>query len=184
MDVGIQHIIGTVALIGLVASAGFAYTIITSFIDTDVNTERLQQVSEVVASNLVEIMNLAKFAKYSDTNMTKNIDVPSDLAGKAYEIQLVNDAGQWIVRSYLVTNNHVSSDSKIPLSSADVTISLWTEQTVHEMVVGLDQSIIHISGTVYGGNQIVVWAWPNWNPIDESPSNLKIGIGWIPANGG
>lgn len=180
MNVSISHLIGTVALMSLFITAGLSYAIITSYIESDVYKQQLQQISENVALNLVEMMNLIKFAKYSSGYMIKAIDLPSDLGGRAYVVQLVNDTSQWgHVHAFLSTQKGLSADSTIPFNSeAGTEIQLFTNATVQHIQAGIDNTTIACSGTVYGGNEIVIWAQPIWN--DENYS-ITIGIGWIQA---
>jgi hypothetical protein len=91
VESSIQHIIGTVSLIGLVISAGLFYAVFTSSVQDDNRKKVLAQISESVALNLEEMINLVKFSKYSSDYLIKIIDLPTDVGGKAYQIQLVND---------------------------------------------------------------------------------------------
>lgn len=144
MDILLKHVIGTVALIGLVIAAGLAYTIITSYIEADVRKQQLKQIAENVALNLVEITNLVNFENlFADKNVTKVVDLPTDLGGRAYVIQLVNGTSEgkgYYVYTYLLTRKDIDATSPIPLT---------TNQT---------QIVISCSETVYSGTgNIVVW---------------------------
>ncbi len=52
VEVSIQHIIGTVALIGLVISSGLFYTVFTSYVQDSNRRKELEQISATVALNL------------------------------------------------------------------------------------------------------------------------------------
>lgn len=145
MDVPIKHIIGTVALIGLVAMTAMAYTIITSYIESDVKKQQLKQIAENVALNLVEMANLVNFENlFADRNVTKTIDVPTDLGGNVYLIELMNgiEEGQgFYVHAYLLTKNEINAHSPIPLNSNSTELLISTYNQVYS-----------------GSGELVVWA--------------------------
>ena len=187
VEVTIQHLIGTVALIGLVISAGLFYTIFTSFVQDDNRKKELGQISENVALNLEEMINLIKFSKYSSDYMIKIIDLPTDVGGRSYQMQLVNDTNNdtnrgLYVHTFLTTQQTVSADSTIPYNSGDVPLKLNTTETIYNINVGVDNLKIACSGTIYGKNGIVIWANLDWNNSNgDLPSLITIGIGWVEA---
>lgn len=185
MDTNIQHIIGTVALIGLVISAGLSYNIITAFVRNDNQRKELSQISENVALNIEEMINLVKFAKFSSNfsdYLVKIIDLPTEVGGKSYQIQLLNDSLQLKVRSFLTEDASTSADSTIPFNSGDIPLRLNTTATTYTIRVGIGNTLITCSGTVYGKNGTVIWAYPDWRgSTGGSPSNITIGIGWVRA---
>jgi hypothetical protein len=182
VEVTLQHIIGTVALIGLVISAGLFYTIFTSFVQDDNIKKQLGQISETVALNLVEMINLIKFSKYSSDYMIKIIDLPTDVGGRSYQIRLANDANRLYVHTFLTTQQTVSANSTIPYNSGDIPLKLNTKETIYNIHVGVDNLKIACSRTIYGKNGTVIWANPDWtNSTGDSPSLITIGIGWVEA---
>lgn len=158
MDVPIKHVIGTIALIGLVIAVGLSYSIITSYIEADVIRKQLEQISEHVALNLVEIVSLVNFANFvKDRPMMKILDLPSDLGGKAYIIKLVKVEGTdqikgHYVQAQLATREDVYARSSLPLNATQSQIVLITDTTGKLPVTGEDK-IIEYSGSVYGGTQ-------------------------------
>jgi len=117
LDISLKHIIGTVALLGLVISIGLSYAIITSYVETDVKKQQLGQIGEYVSLNLVEITNLVRLANSSDSPMIKTIDLPFDLAGRAYVIQILCSVEEgYYVHCYLVSQTNVFSDSFLPFN--------------------------------------------------------------------
>jgi hypothetical protein len=173
VEVSIQHIIGTVSLIGLVISAGMFYTIFTSFVQDSNREKQLGQISETMALNLVEMINLVKFSKFStdDGYMIKIIDLPTEVGGKSYQIQLVNGTNQGIyVHTFLATQQTVSADSTIPKNSGDITLKFnttkfTTPETIYKINVGVENLTIACSGTIYGKTGVVIWAYPDWAPL-------------------
>lgn len=183
MEVSLQHIIGTVALIGLVISAGLFYSIFTSSLQDDNRKKQLAQISENVALNMEEMINLAKFSKYSSEYMVKIIDLPVDIDGKSYQIQLNEDPTKgFYVHTFLSTQKTISADSAIPYNSAGIPIKLETTETAYTITAGINNVTISVSGTIYGKNSTAIWANIDWgNPIGDSPKLITVGIGWVKA---
>jgi len=185
MDIPLKHVIGTIALIGLVIAAGLSYTIITSYIETEVTKQQLNQIAENVALNLIEIITLVNFANYTGNVQMKILELPSDLGGKAYTIQLINETSQnqgCYVQTQLVTRKDITAKSLIPVNSTQTHLKLVTDEEGTQQVRGENTKIIYYSGMVYGGTQdiqdIVVWAWK------ESLWTTWVGIGlWKSAGG-
>ena len=173
-EVSIQHLIGTVALIGLVISAGLFYTIFTSFVQDDNRKKELGQISENVALNMEEMINLIKFSQFYPNCTAKIIDLPTDVGGRTYKIQLKDINQTFQVNAYLATQPTVSTTSTIPYNSGD--IRLETTETVYSLYnVGVDNLTIACSGTIYGKPQTVIWVYPD----SSSTGNFTIGIGWV-----
>lgn len=169
MHVPIQHIIGTVALIGLVISVGLAYTIETSSVQQDIAQQQLAQVSEVVALKIAEIVNLANFANFG--NFTRNdtmmmtLDLPLDLAGRAYAVQLMNgttgDQGYY-VNSYLVAQSTTSASATVPFNPAQGSVQLTTDAANASNLYWVETGTEAVTSSIviYGGNsRAVVWVW-------------------------
>jgi len=178
MHVPIQHIVGTLALIGLMISVGISYNIFITNVETDIRQKQLEQISENVALNLVELMNLAKFAQYGSSGyMMKAFYLPYDLSGRAYAIQIVSDTRGWgYVHAFLATQPSVYADAQIPFNSGETQIKLYTA-TDPIQHVQIDSTKIACNGTAYGGNDILVWAQQAW----VEPYQINIGIGWVEA---
>lgn len=182
MDIPLKHVIGTIALIGLVIAAGLSYTIITSYIETEVTKQQLNQIAENVALNLVEIITLVNFANYSGNVQMKILELPSDLGGKAYTIQLINETIQnqgCYVQTQLATRKDITAKSIIPINSTQTQLELVTYSIEPLPVRGESTKEVYPSGMVYGGAQdIVVWGWK------ESLWTTWVGIGlWKSAGG-
>jgi hypothetical protein len=182
VEVSIQHIIGTVSLIGLVISAGLFYSIFTSFVQDSNREKQLGQISETVALNLVEMINLIKFSKFSSDYMIKIIDLPTEVGGRAYKIRLVDETNQGIyVHTFLTTQQTVSADSTIPKNSGDITLKFNTTETIYKINVGVENLTIACSGTIYGKSSTVIWAILDWDYSTGLPSSITIGLGWVEA---
>ena len=181
VEVSIQHIIGTVSLIGLVISAGLFYAVFTSFVQDDNRKKVLGQTSETVALNLEEMINLVKFSKYSSDYMIKIIDLPTDVGGRAYKIQLVNESNRLFVHTFLANQQTLNANSTIPYNSGEIPLKWNTTETIYNINVGVDNLKIACSGTIYGKNGTVIWANLDWDYVTAVPVSITIGIGWVKA---
>jgi|YelNatPaOPRAMG01_1025707.scaffolds.fasta_scaffold38095_3 hypothetical protein len=181
VEVSLQHIIGTVALVGLVVSACLFYSVFTSFVQADNRKNQLKQISESMASNIEEMINLAKFSKYNLNYSVKLIDLPNSVGGEPYEIQLLNDSAQGIlVHSFLAAQPSISADSTLPYNSGDIPIKLETTESPYNFNAGADNLTITCSGTIYGKNGTAIWTNPDWsNSTGNSPNSITVGIGWV-----
>ncbi|MEM3666948.1 MAG: hypothetical protein QW222_07715 [Candidatus Bathyarchaeia archaeon] len=186
MDVSLKHIIGTIALIGVVISASLTYMIITSHVEADVLKSQLNQIAEYVALNLAEIVNLASFEASSKYAMIKKLNLPSDLAGKTYKMELTNESdGSYWIKVSLIANPNVFSASSIPINATQlrarvVFVTNLTEpyflSVTHvnaKILPVIGESNVQYSPTVYGGTQeiydasgqiselryVIVWGW-------------------------
>jgi len=176
MEVPIQHIIGTIALMGLVISIGLSYTIITDFLQTDTRRQQLQEISENVALHVVEIVNLANFGNSGSGVMTCTLNLPSDVAGKTYIVEIFEDGtslpNSWYINAYLVTNHNINATSLIPLRAGQSKTQLETTSgTLAEITYG----------PIYGGgNNTVVWAQKTKT---EETEITRAGLGRLSAGG-
>ena len=181
MEISLKHIIGTVALLGLVISIGLSYSIITSYIDSDVKKQQLAQISEYVSLNLVEITNLVRLANNTLNPMVKTLNLPASLGENAYVTKLAERENEgYYIHTYLVSNPLVSYDSFIPYNSEETAVNFITDTDMLEVeedrfFVGVNDEIeIIFSDYVYGGNEIVVWG------RREVPDfRIQVGIGRI-----
>jgi hypothetical protein len=183
MDVPLKHVIGTVALIGLVIAISLSYTIITSYIEGDVARNKLNQIAEYVSLNLVEMISLTSFANTSDIYaQIKILNLPSDLAGKAYMIQLINATNKnqgCYVQTQLVTRKDLTAKAPIPINSTKTQVKIVTEMEGDLRVRGQTEKRVYPSGMVYGGSrEIVVWGLK----ISLNTTNIGIGL-WKSAGG-
>jgi hypothetical protein len=141
----------------------------------------LGQISENVALNLEEMINLIKFSKYSSDYLIKIIDLPTDVGGRAYQIQLVNDSNRLYVHTFLATQKTVNANSTIPYNSGEIPLKFNTTETVYKITAGVDNLKIACSGTIYGKNATVIWTNLDWDYFTALPVSITIGIGWVEA---
>ncbi|HEY9754163.1 MAG TPA: hypothetical protein V6C97_03255 [Oculatellaceae cyanobacterium] len=180
VEISLQHIIGTVALIGLVISASLFYTLFTGSVQDDSRKKQLGQISESVALNIEEMINLAKFSKYSTGYMVKTFDLPTAVGDQPYKVQLMNDSVKGVyVHTYLASQPTVAADSTIPYNSADTPIRVETTASTYKIEAGADNTTITCSGIIYGKSSSAVWANLNWTSTENTPDLITIGLGWL-----
>jgi hypothetical protein len=180
VEISLQHIIGTIALISLVVSASLFYTIFTSNVQDDSRKKQLGQISESVALNIEEMINLAKFSKYSSGVMVKTFDLPIAVGDQPYKVQLVNDTVKGVyVHSFLASQPTVCADSTVPYNSGDIPIQVETTPNTHSIEAGADNTVVTCSGTIYGKSSSAVWANLTWTSNVNEPELITIGLGWL-----
>jgi len=159
MDVPIEHIVGTAALIGLVISAALAYKTILGYVETSILQAQLRQIAEYISMNIVNLISLAEFAYGNASTLTvmvKVLKLPTDLAGEAYLVRLVCEGGDCYVQVELTMRSGLSTRLPINLSSTGTRVIFITGE------VQLPDHTIKPSNAVYGGNpNAVVWCWKN-----------------------
>ena len=180
VEVSLQHIIGTVALIGLVVSACLFYSSYTTAVQNDSREKQLGQISENVALNIEEMINLAKFSKYSSDYMVKIIDLPTAVGDQTYKVQLVSDPDKGVyVHTFLATQPTIKADSTIPYNSGIIPIKAETTETPYNIVAGANNLTITCSGTIYAKSGTAIWANMDWTSGGNEPDLITIGIGWV-----
>lgn len=171
MDVILKHIIGTLALIGLVITVGLAYTTTASYVEAEAAKVQLKQISEHVSLNLVEVISLVSFANYPSKQI-KGIDLPTDIGGKAYMVKLMVKEDKCYVRAELATGI-VYTESLIPIKPNE-NVRFLTEM---EFIQGENGEIY--SGIIYGGNSnTFVWA-----ELIRPDGEMVAGLGWKKTGG-
>lgn len=184
MNIPIQHIIGTAALISLVISASLVYYIFTSAAETDIKKQQLSQITENTALNLAEMINLVTFANYTYEPMIRIMHLPVDLSGSTYTIELVNETSQgkgYLIRANLTSNQHITASSFLPSNSVE-NLRIYTDSTTRQMTAGIQGTTIICSNVVYGKSGIVVWGRAQME-TDEDGGNpvrfIEVGLGWL-----
>jgi hypothetical protein len=177
VEVSLQHVIGTVALIGLMVSVCLFYGVFTSSVQQDSQEKQLQQISGTVALNAEELINLAKFSKYSQDYMVKVVDLPNAVGGAPYEVQLTSNSQGIYIHSFLAAQPSIYADATIPTNSGGT--SIVTDTSSRTIKAGTDNTLITSQGTVYGKNATVIWASLTWSADAVEPDQIKIGLGWV-----
>jgi len=163
MPVSITHVIGTVALLGMLIAVGFAFSLISSVIEADLMKGQLGDVAEYVALNLGEVISLVDASNYPGVTMTKAIELPETISGKSYNIMLLNQTGLGCyVQASMVSRPDVYARSLIPLNITGSGVWL-RDETVKApgswWWTYLGDKVIPTNGTSAGFRYLV---WAHW----------------------
>jgi len=91
-SVVISHLIGTVALIVLFGIVATNFTIHYSLLQLEVLVYNLQEVSEYVSSEISDMVSLS-YLSTGDQLIFKELEVPKNVGGKAYDLQITSSEG-------------------------------------------------------------------------------------------
>lgn len=182
VHVSIQHIIGTIALIGLALSAALAYQIIIGYIEVNVLQSQMNQTAEYVSMSIANIISLTEFT-YGilpvGGTITKRLNLPADLSGKNYIVRLVNESGKYYVYVEISGKSDLYAKSPIPVNSTTTPIIMVTEKMIRDGSIRLlDGRFVNLSDDdvkpqayIYGGNpNAVVWC-------EKREDVLYVGLG-------
>ncbi len=175
----------------LTISIGVSFSTVASFVQTDVNKKEMQQVASQVSLNLIEIATLTNSSGYAPMTLVKTMALPSEVSGRAYFVELVNETSQgkgYAVKVSLVSQPSVNVESPLPFNSTSgQTIVVTSPQNWAGTSCSLQQDIVpcskpsvtyinEINGNresiVYGGSNSTVWAY-------QEPGVLYMGIGYL-----
>lgn len=152
MQVSIQHVVGTTALIFLVISVGFYFYILSSYVQVDILKQQLGDAAEYVSLNLVEIVTLVNASNQPYVIMVKAIEMPTDIGGRAYVVEIINqtDLGKGCyVHVYMLSRPDIEAESLIPLNATQSWIRLETNNKVYSGRELLNQTVV-VWGRQYG----------------------------------
>lgn len=179
MDVPVSHVIGTVALILLVASVASYFVMTVSHIHTEILKQQLKEVANYISANLMEIIALLHFTDILyNTTMFKVISLPPDVSGYLYVVEVggdeVYEKGAQI-RLYLLSRNNIEVFLRLPLETVGTSIKLFTVNDDATLLLARN-GLIRPSGRLYSGqNNVVVWGWK------ENVTSIWAGIGFLEA---
>ncbi|MEM1998032.1 MAG: hypothetical protein QXU02_04350 [Candidatus Bathyarchaeia archaeon] len=158
VHVSIQHIIGTVALIGLAISLALAYQIVVGYVEENAIKTQLNQIAEYVSMSITNTISLTDFtygALSTSEAVSKRLNLPLDLGGKPYNITIVERGGRYYVHASVVGRKDLYAESPITASSTQ-RIQIFTGGDLPEGL--LEGSNIEPMVWVYGGSpNMVVW---------------------------
>ncbi len=129
------------------------------------------------------MINLVTFANYTFEPMIRIIDLPVDLGGSTYTIELLNgteNGNGYVVRANLTSNQYVTASSILPLNSGE-NLRTYSSSTISEITAGMDSTAVVCSSVVYGKSGTVVWGRAQMETDAEgNPVRfIEIGLGWL-----
>lgn len=167
--VSIQHIIGTVALIGLVVSLALAYQIVTSSVESSTIKTQLSQIAEYVSMNLANVISLTDFTYgILDTSLgpvTKRLDLPQTIGGKPYNLTILRGDGGCYVYVEIIGRSDLHASSPMVVKPTQrVTILTSTDLEYAENL--LRNFDVKPRAWVSGGSpNVVVWCYMGDNTV-------------------
>ena len=162
-QVALPHVIGTVTLIGLLGIVIFYANDLNMHVKFESAKTQLRDISEYVSSEIIAMANIANLGHNSSV-IYRVIDIPDDVNGYGYAIEIVNDSGAWIVRAYLDRYPSIKAESYLYLSGG-INISTDIE------IIQVDNGRIITGYKLYSGVRYPV-VWCRFEGM-----NVTIGIG-------
>jgi len=179
LDVPVSHVIGTVALILLVASVASYFVMTVSHVHAEILRQQLKEVANYISANLMEIIALLHFIDILyNTTMFKVINLPPDISGYLYVVEVGGEEAYKKgaqIRLYLLSKSDVEVFLRLPLETVGTSIKLFTVNDGATSLLARN-GLIRPSGRLYSShNNIVVWGWK------ENATSIWAGIGFLEA---
>ncbi|MEM4576212.1 MAG: hypothetical protein QW701_01975 [Candidatus Nezhaarchaeales archaeon] len=153
----VQHIIGTVALLGLISSIVLAFQMFIGFIVEDTVGTQLSQIAEYTSMSIANIVSLTDFTfgMLSTTEaVSKRLGLPASINGKPYNLTIIEkDEGYYVQVKMVGSNLYAESPISVKLAQKFKVFS-----GEEELLNVLEASQVEPKYWVYGGSQnVVVW---------------------------
>lgn len=165
VHVTIQHVAGTVALICLVASVGFSFSLTSAYFRSDVLTQQMEDIAEYVSQNFVEIVTLIRISDFVPLTLMRILNLPSSLDGRVYVVELVEGEGShegFQVHVYLMTEPTVSVRCPLLFNFTQDPVKFATDLEGGTLLDGK----IRYSNAVHSvAERIVAWGWMDGEEI-------------------
>jgi len=160
--VSIQHIIGTVALIGLAVSIALAYQIIVSSVEESVIKTQLNQTAEYISMSLTNVISLTDFTYgiiSTSEPVTKHLDLPEMIGGKPYNITIVKREEEYYVHVEIIGRSDLYAESPIIVKSTQrIRILAGVDLEIAESL--LEDFDVEPRAWVIGSTlEVVVWCY-------------------------
>lgn len=165
--VSIQHVIGTVALIGLVVALALAYQMIVGNVEESIIKTQLSQTAEYVSMQLANVISLTDFTYgILDTTLspvTKGLKLPETIRGKPYNLTILRSDGVYYVYVEVIGRSYLHASSPIVVKSTQ-RIAILTGadlELAESLLEGFD---VKPRAWVSGGlPNVVVWCYKHDN---------------------
>lgn len=154
----VQHIIGTVALLGLILSTVLAFQMFIGFIVEDVVRTQLSQIAEYTSMCIANIVSLTDFTfgMLSTTEaVSKRLGLPSSINGRPYNLTIIEKNEGYYVQVKIIGSS-LYAESPITVKLAQ-RFKVFSEDR-EELLNLLEASQVEPRSWVYGGSpNVVVW---------------------------
>lgn len=173
----LQHIMGTLVLLIILFSVTLYVAVVGLRNNFDAASVALQEVSEYVATEVMNALSLAQLSGSEEMFFYKVIVLPEAINNQGYIIELVNDTQtlRWKVVAYLTQYTWVKGESELhfPFTNS-------TEIKCEDRSGYFDAYKIHYSPKLYsgvghaGGNKMVIWCKVY---MDAGIKKVLVGLG-------
>ncbi len=173
----VSFVIGsaTLAIVSLLIISSF--TGLGLMFQADVVKYELQELSEKIASTMVELAVLAKSSKSEEIFLVKKLNIPKSLMEKGYVINLTREEGNWKVSVYIEGWPGLKGESPLNFREIEVEVDLTMELTSFNPPVHVEGREVKHGGKIHSGVQKpVVWCSKT---IENEHEEIKVGLGAI-----
>lgn len=169
----LTRLIGIAAVVALVAAVGFFSSNMTMQVTQATSSSSLQEVTEKVSSEIIDLVSLASLSP--DSNSTyKVINIPDQVNGKGYSVNLQKDSLGWKVVAYLDEFNTIRAESNLYFKGG-VDVVNGTGK-FHVKYNWQDVELSYGTSLYSGTYKPVVWC-------NITQSNIMVGLGRLGVTG-
>jgi hypothetical protein len=165
--------IATIAV--LVAAVGMFSSHMTIQISQDTSTSSLQEVTEKVSSEIIDLVDLSSLNPQSNLTLYRVIDIPDQINNYGYVINLQNDTLGWKVVAYLNEYNTVRAESNLYFKGG---VGVVNGTGILNVKYNGQSVVLSYGKSLYSGTyRPVVWCQIN-------QSIITVGLGSLGVTGG
>lgn len=165
-----SHILGTIALIGIMTSTVLLYSSILVYSKFTIAKTMLSEIANYVASEITDTGVLYNLG--ANTGFFRRLYIPKGVQGQGYTIEIVQEPDGFYLEVYLDTAKWVKAKVKIGTTQPSDIEYNTDVSTISEVI--LSGRIIKYSGLIYSGikNPVVVC-------IRKDNDKVFISLGWV-----
>lgn len=164
-----SHILGTIALIGIMTSTILLYSSILIYSKFIITKTMLSEVANYIASEITDVGVI--YSLGSNVGFYRKLYIPKSVGGHGYAMEIVQEGDDYYLKVYLETIKWVMVKVKIGAVSDDI-IYNSDASSVYETEL-LSRTIAY-SGLIYSGikNPVILC-------IREDNGKVLISLGWV-----
>jgi len=156
VSVTISHVIGTTTLIMVFIAVTMFYTISYFSLQTETLARQLQEVTDYVSANLVDLVSLC-FISPTDLLLIKGLQMPENIGTYLYSVTLKNTTNSvtqerlLVIRAFFDSKPSICKESLLPWST-EGKLKIWNG-------TGIDNPRLQPRFSISSGaSNIVAWA--------------------------
>lgn len=115
-SVSISHIIGISAMVIVVLTLEYSYTVIISGLEREKAERELQNIAEYVSSQIYNVYSLAVSTNYPPIfpeNISKILDISAKMGGKGLNVSIESQSGELYVKTFFIGDQTVYGLAKL-----------------------------------------------------------------------